>query len=131
MLCSTEFLQVFLSIDTYRMDARPIHRGIDSRPRRCLRPCRWTSCKVGTDALDTYANSNLPRWHSCCMRAQVKPPSSWSEVETLRLQPSTRIQTRTTASSRIVESSQSIHASHPRSDHHWLHLYRGVRYYYL
>lgn len=118
------------------MDARPIHRGLTAAHGRVWsrpRPCRWMH--VGRYKYSGYAhltNSNTPHWHDCCMHAQESSQNTIQPVWKSRPYASPRIQIRTTrVLPRSLESSPAAHASNPRSDHHWLYLYRGVRYYDL
>ena len=81
---------------------------------------------VGTNTLDTHTSPTQ------CMHAQESGQNTVQPVWKSRPYASPRIQIRKTrVLPRSLESSPAAHASNPRSDHHWLHLYRGVRYYDL
>jgi hypothetical protein len=114
------------------VDGRPTHpSGIDSRTWTSLVP----SSPLQMDACWSVQILWIRTPHQlnvCMPKSQAKIPSSRFGSRDLTPLQSPRIQIRTTrVLPRSLESSPAAHASNPRSDQHWLHLYRGVRYYDL
>jgi len=116
----------------FYMDAGVLDsRGLQLRPLPCRR-VRARILLVGTNTLDTHTSPTQIRLVGttavCVPKTWKTPPKgpAGRESRPRDLTPS-RLQTRTkSATSRSLNRRQQ-HASHPRSDHHWLHLYRGVR----